>query len=55
VESPVHRILEWILGETVWKGVDWVCPAQGNNKWRALVDTVMNLRVQQDAWNLLNS
>jgi hypothetical protein len=28
-----------------WDGMDWIDPAQGKNQWRALVNTVMNLRV----------
>jgi hypothetical protein len=33
------------LRETGWDGVDWVYLAQDRAQWRALVDTVMNLRV----------
>jgi hypothetical protein len=33
------------LLEIVWGGVDWIGPAQDRNKWRALVNAVMNLRV----------
>jgi hypothetical protein len=33
------------LGETGWDGVDWIDVAQVREKWRALVSTVMNLRV----------
>jgi hypothetical protein len=28
-----------------WDGVDWIDPAQDRDQWRALVNTVMNLRV----------
>jgi hypothetical protein len=31
--------------EIEWEGVDWICPAQDRDRWRALVDTVMNLGV----------
>jgi hypothetical protein len=34
------------LGEMEWTGVDWLSLDQDRNKWRALVFTVMNLRVQ---------
>jgi hypothetical protein len=33
------------LREIGWDGVDWVYLAQFCDKWRALVNTVMNLRV----------
>jgi hypothetical protein len=31
--------------ELVWGGVDWIDLAQDRDKWRALVNVVMNLRV----------
>jgi hypothetical protein len=33
------------LRETGWDGMDWSDLAQGIDRWRALVNTVMNLRV----------
>jgi hypothetical protein len=33
------------LGEIGWDGVDWIELAQDRDRWRALVNTVMNLRV----------
>jgi hypothetical protein len=33
------------LQEVGWGGVDWIDLAQDRNRWRALVYTVMNLRV----------
>jgi hypothetical protein len=33
------------LGEIGWDGMDWIDLAQDRDKWRALVNTVMNLRV----------
>jgi hypothetical protein len=33
------------LGEIGWGGVDWIDLAQDRDQWRALVNTVMNLRV----------
>jgi hypothetical protein len=36
-------ILKWILKEH--KKVDWIDLAWGRDKWRAVVNTVMNVRV----------
>jgi hypothetical protein len=33
------------LREIGWDGVDWVDLVQDRDNWRALVNTVMNLRV----------
>jgi hypothetical protein len=33
------------LGEIGWDGVDWIDMAQDRNQWKALVNTVLNLRV----------
>jgi hypothetical protein len=33
------------LGEIGWGGVDWIGLAQDRDKWRALVNSLMNLRV----------
>jgi hypothetical protein len=33
------------LGEIGWGGVDWIGLSQGRDKWRALVNSVMNLWV----------
>jgi hypothetical protein len=33
------------LREIDWDGVDWIELAQDRDQWRALVNTVMNLRV----------
>jgi hypothetical protein len=33
------------LKEIGWQGVDWIRLAQNRDQWRALVNTVMNLRV----------
>jgi hypothetical protein len=33
------------LREIVWGDMDWIHLAQERNQWRALVNTVMNLRV----------
>jgi hypothetical protein len=33
------------LGEIVWRDVKWIHLAQCRDRWRALVNAVMNLRV----------
>jgi hypothetical protein len=33
------------LQEVGWEGVDWIDMAQDRDRWRALVNAVMNLRV----------
>jgi hypothetical protein len=33
------------LGEVEWGGMDWIGLAQGRNQWRALIHTIINLRV----------
>jgi hypothetical protein len=34
--------IKWILE---WDGMDWIDLAQNRDQWRALVNTVMNLRI----------
>jgi hypothetical protein len=40
----VNNILK-NLRELGWTGVDWIDMAQDRDQWRALVNTVLNLRV----------
>jgi hypothetical protein len=45
---PRRRWLDDIridLGEVGWGDVDWIGLAQDRNRWRALVNSVLNLRV----------
>jgi hypothetical protein len=37
------------LRELEWDGMDWIDLTQDRDQWRALVNTVMNLRVPQNA------
>jgi hypothetical protein len=43
------------LGEIGWHGRDWIELAQDRDQWRALVNTVMNLRFLKNAGNFLNA
>jgi hypothetical protein len=45
---PRHRWVDNIrmdFGEVGWGDVDWIDLAQDRNRWRALVNLVLNLRV----------
>jgi hypothetical protein len=42
------------LREVGWDGMDWIDLAQDRDQWRALVNTVMNLRVPLNAGNFLS-
>jgi hypothetical protein len=33
------------LGEIGWDGMDWIDLSQDRDRWRALVNTLMNLQV----------
>jgi hypothetical protein len=40
--------------EIGWGGMDWIDLAQDRDQWRALVNTVMNLRVSQNVGKFLS-
>jgi hypothetical protein len=42
------------LREIGWDGMDWIALAQDRDRWRALVNTVMNLRVPDNAGKFLS-
>jgi hypothetical protein len=41
------------LREIGWGGMDWIDLAQNRHRWRALVNTVLNLRVPKKGWEVL--
>jgi hypothetical protein len=43
------------LREILWGGMDWIYLAEDRDQWRALVNTVMNLRVPLNVGEFLNS
>jgi hypothetical protein len=43
------------LREIVWDDMDWIELAQDRDQWRALVNTVMNLRFPYNAGKSLSS
>jgi hypothetical protein len=43
------------LREVGWGGMDWISLVQDRDRWRALVNSAMNLRVPQNAGNFLSS
>jgi hypothetical protein len=40
-----HQTIRMDLGEVGWGDVDWIGLAKDRNRWSALVDSVLNLRV----------
>jgi hypothetical protein len=51
--------LRWVnnirmdLGEVGWGDVDWIGLAQDRNRWRALVNSVLNLRGSMKCWETI--
>jgi hypothetical protein len=55
---PRHRREDNIkmdLQEVGWGGMDWINVAEDRDRWRALVNAVMYLRVSENAGNFLSS
>jgi len=58
LRRPWHRWEDYIkmdLQEVGCGGMDWIELAEGRNRWQALKNAVMNLRVPQNAGNFLTS
>ena len=56
IERPKHRWEDNIkmdLQEGGWGRMDWNDLAQNRDRWRALVNAVMNIRVSLNAGNIL--
>jgi hypothetical protein len=43
------------LREIGWDDMDWIDQAQDRDQWRALVKTIMNLRVPENSGKFLSS
>jgi hypothetical protein len=59
-KRPLGRLRRrWVdnmdLGEIEWDGMDWIHLAQDRDQWRALMNTVMNLRVPYKVCKFLSS
>jgi hypothetical protein len=46
-EQTVGRwiILKWIIREIGWDGMDWIDLDQDRDQWKALMNTIINLRI----------
>jgi hypothetical protein len=53
---PRRRWLDTIrkdLGEVGWSDVDWIGLAKDRNRWRALVNSVLNLSGSMKCWETI--
>jgi hypothetical protein len=54
-EIHVEQVRSWDLREIVWGGMDWINLAQDSDQWRAVVNTVLSLRVLYNVGKFLSS
>jgi hypothetical protein len=43
------------LREVGWDGMDWIDLVQNRDKWRVLLNKLINIRVQYNFWKFLSS
>jgi hypothetical protein len=55
VSTVVFEYCNAHLREIGWDGMDWIDLAQDRDQWRDLMNTLMNLRVLQNAGKFLSS
>jgi len=41
------------LKEIVWEDMNWICVAEDRDKWRAVMNTVVNFQVPQNVGNFV--
>jgi hypothetical protein len=54
-QTELRDNIKMVLREIGFGRTDWIHLAQDRDKWRALVNTVMNFWISQKAWNFLSS
>ena len=47
--------LKWLFMEVDWEDMDWIYLAQDREKWQAVVNEVINLRVSSNSVNFLSN
>lgn len=44
IDVMIQVVLKWVLEKYVLEGLDWANLAQDGDRWRAAMNTVMNLQ-----------
>jgi hypothetical protein len=55
LERPRHRRIVERYDGMVWYGMDWIDVAQDRDQWRAVVNTVIDIRFPLNAGKFLSS